>query len=156
MIAVGGAALLLGGLVVLLDAGARPTPAMGTWSALRRGLFVVAQHPDARVLAVMTMVLGALALAAAWYLLRRPVRWPLLAVPPVALYLFVMAWRGRDWVARFEPVGYRAHSPYVKAATALATVGSLYLVALVVVAIAAWVTARASAPAPASTAPPPT
>ena len=139
--------MLLGGLLVLLDAGARPTPAMGTWSALRRGLFVVAHHPDAQVLAVMTMVLGALALATAWYLVRRPVRWPLLAVPPVGLYLFVMAWRGRDWVARFEPVGYRAYSPYVKAATVLATVGSIYLVALVAVAIAAWVTARAAEPA---------
>lgn len=147
----GALALVAAGIAALVIDPARLDQG-GGGSAMRRGLLLVLSHPEAHAYAGMAIVLGGLALALAVMIRRSPARWPLVPVPIVGGYLVIMVWRGRDWVAHLEPVGYRARSSYVQAATRLATVGAIYLVALSVVAIAAWFASR---PPPSSSPPAP-
>lgn len=120
-------------------------------SHLERGLFVVSHHPSARMWAGAGIGLGIMALGLAFLIGRGRARWPLVPIPPVALALIAVAWRGRDWVARFEPPGYRSRSKYVQAASFLALAVTVYLVVLMVLAIAAWFVRRpASAESPAA------
>lgn len=154
LLALGGLALVLGGLWALVADPAGAADGRGG-GAVERGLLLVLNHRLATPMACAAIALGTGALALAWALLRRPASWPLLAIPPVTVGLFVMIWRGRDWVAHFEPIQYRARSPYVRGATWLATATSLYLVALVAAALTAWFASRPRPPAPPSAAPSP-
>ena len=141
MLIPGALVLILGGIWALASAPAHMMDGHGR-GAVTRGLLLVLNHPDATTYAVMAIVLGVIGLALAYLIHRLPARWPLIPIPVLAIYLCVMAWRGRAWVATLEPAGYRARSSYVQAATTLATVSAVYLLALAAVAIAAWLTSR--------------
>ena len=150
MVALGAVVLIGGGIWALTSAPARSMSGHGE-SAMRHGILLVLNHRDAKTYAIMAIVLGVVGLALAYLIHRLPARWPLVPVPPLAIYLFVMVWRGRAWVATLEPAAYRGRSAYVKAATTLATVSAVYLLAVAAVAIAAWLTSRRAAePTPAA------
>ena len=92
--------------------------------------------------AVVALVLFA---AALW----RPWRWPLFAAAAVGAGAVYPVWQAHDWAAGFEFAGYREHSPYVAAATQLATGITIYLALLAVAAMVAALApgaSRASSP----------
>jgi hypothetical protein len=120
-----------------------------SWAPWHRALFVVAHARHATAGAMVLLAGGVGALAMTYVLLRGRARWPLVVVPAAAIALvFVGQWLRQD-IEASEPPGYRERSVYVHAARTLATAGTGYLLALALVALAAWWLSRPrSAPSP--------
>lgn len=104
---------------------------------MTRGFNIMASSPWATTLyaALIAGAVAAGALVAAAML--RPWRWPLIAAAVLGAGAIYPVWRAHAWATGFEFSGYRERSPYVQAATDLASGITVYLVALAVLAAAA-------------------
>jgi hypothetical protein len=140
-----GAAGALGFLVFALATGDDPRGLGG----VTRGLWLLA-HARWRATALGLTAIVAIACAALAWLARRG-RAALLAIAIAGPVAIALAWAARTIVARMEDPRFRAKSPYVHGATAVAIALSAYLAALTAAAIVAYVQARRpAAPPPAA------
>jgi len=142
--------------LVLLVAGALTAIALVAWSiyvrqthlsehrlggraGLRSGLELAARLNTEYLAAVGGLGLLALGLAYALQLRRR---WAMLMTALGSALTIAGIWYGRNIVIRFEDPHFVNKSPWVKAATFVATVATIYLAVLAVIAFASWLYAR--------------
>lgn len=135
-----GALAVIGLGVYLLSAGGSSATyeEVRSWSPVRRSMFVVAQSPRGGAVAAVFIVMGLVAGALGVTVWRGLARWPLVLVAVASVILIPLAQWSRGDIESSEPRGYREKSVYVQAARALATSATVYLVALLVLAAAAW------------------
>ena len=144
------------GLLVL---GAMATIALVAWSVyirsthlthtfgrpgLRSG-FELAARLNTEYLAALG-ALAAAALALAYLIWRHNRSWTYLATMIGSAVTVAAVWWGRSVVVRLEDPHFVKKSPWVKAATTVATVATVYLALLLLAAGLAWLTQRRSRP----------
>ena len=102
---------------------------------LRTGLELAARLGPEYLIALGAVAVAALALAFAQWS-RRPIA-----------FLIGAVWWAQRFVVRFEDPHFVKKSPWVQAATSLATVTTVYLAILAVTSLVAWLTSRRPTPA---------
>ncbi|HEY5927417.1 MAG TPA: hypothetical protein VIV11_37290 [Kofleriaceae bacterium] len=141
--------------IALLVAGAVTTIALVGWSfyirstafderlgraSLRSGLELAARL-NTEYLAGLA-ALAAAALALAYVIWREPKPWAYLASAVGAAATIAGVWWGRAIVLRLEDPHFVKKSPWVKAATFVATSATIFLALLCVTATVAWLSQR--------------
>ena len=108
-------------------------------ASLRTGLELAARLNTEYIAALGGLALLALGLAYATHL-RRPWAYVVAAIGSVATIAAV--WWGRSIIVRLEDPHFVKRSPWVKAATFIATAATIYLVLLCLAAALGWWTSR--------------
>ena len=111
---------------------------------LRTGFELAARLGAEYLVALGVMAVGALALAFLMWT-RRRVAFLLGTISSVIVIAAV--WMGQRYLVAFEDPIFVRKSPWVKAATFVATVATVYLAVLAVTSLIAWFSAR-NAPSP--------
>jgi hypothetical protein len=109
-------------------------------AGLRSG-FELAARLNTEYLAVLG-ALAAIALALAYLVWRQPKPWAYLGASIGSALTIVGVWWGRSIIVRFEDPHFVKKSPWVRAATFVATAATIYLALLAIAALLAWLTSR--------------
>lgn len=140
--------------IALLVAGALATIALVAWSinirqttygpgpgraGLRSGLELAARLDSGYLVALCAAAV--LALALAWFVYARQA-WAYVTATTGSVLCIAGVWWGRHFIVQLEDPHFVKRSPWVKAATFVATVATIYLALVAVAALAAWLTAR--------------
>ncbi|HUS33313.1 MAG TPA: hypothetical protein VMZ53_32645 [Kofleriaceae bacterium] len=110
---------------------------------LRTGLELAARLGPEYLIALGAMAAGALALA---YMQWRERKLAFLIGAISAALAIAGAWWGRHFIVGLEDPHFVKKSPWVQAATFVATIATVYLGALAASSLIAWLTARKSRP----------
>ena len=140
--------------IALLVGGALASIALVVWSlyirqatfgpgpgrpGLRTGFELAARLSDEYLVTLIAMAMGGLAIA---FLQLKQKRVAFLLGTIGAVLVIAAVWIARRYVVAFEDPIYVHKSPWVKAATFVATTSTVYLAILAVASLAAWLTAR--------------
>lgn len=148
VLGLGGLASLGLGIYLLAVGGASFTgEELRSWSPVHRSMFALAHTRYGGVFAGAFVVAALVAGGLAVVLVRGRARWPLIVIAAAAVGLVLFAQWSKGDIESSEPRGYRDRSPYVAAARALASSVSIYGLALIVLAGAAWWLSRPKPPA---------
>ena len=109
-------------------------------ASLRSGLELAARLNTEYLAGLAALAVAALALA--YMIWREPKPWTYLATAIGAAATIAGVWWGRAIVMRLEDPHFVKKSPWVKAATFVATSATIFLAVLCVTAAVAWFTSR--------------
>jgi hypothetical protein len=109
-------------------------------ASLRSGLELAARL-NTEYLAALG-ALAAIALALAHVIFHHGTRWAYLVTAIGGAVTIVAVWWGRHLIVRLEDPHFVTKSPWVKAASFVATAATVYLALLVIAAALAWLTSR--------------